>query len=186
MTLVERFASSGIGLKRLAFAVCTNVGSPTVKPTYGQISICSGLVRANPGLEAEPDTHFSGNKRWRYIPSKLEIEKTGLSPEYQKQMLGQTLTGGVLDKRQGDEPPILALLWETEQANKKRVRWLLPCVRIISAEPVELVTKGDTLEYQHLTLQGIYWHTLSGVKYRKAYEELDPVEFDSWFTTVQI
>lgn len=183
----ERFASSIVGLKRLAFAVCTSVGNAAVNPTYGPIYICDGLVNANPETEEEPEARFLGNKRWRYMPSKVEIEKTGLTPEYQSVMLGQTLTNGVLEKRQTDESPIIALLWETEQANKQRVRWLLPIVKIQSAEPGGLVTKGDSLEFQHFMLSGIYWHTLSGIKYRKAYEELGPTSpFANWFNTVQI
>lgn len=184
---VERFASSIVGLKKLAFAICTSVGNATTKPTYGQIYICDGLVNANPEVEEEPEARFLGNKRWRYMPSKIEIEKTALTPEYQKLMLGQTFTSGVLEKRQTDESPIIALLWETEQANKKRVRWLLPIVKIQSAEPDGLVTKGDSLEFQHFTLSGIYWHTLTGVKYRRAYEEVNPSgQFADWFSSIQI
>ena len=73
----------------------------------------------------------------------------------------------------------------TERANGKRIRWLLPCVRITSAEPSKLTTKNDSLTFQHFTLSGLYWHTLSGIKYRKAYEELDSTQFADWFTTVQ-
>ncbi|MFA5448831.1 MAG: major tail protein [Clostridia bacterium] len=183
---IERPASSIVGLKRLAFAVCTNVGCANVKPTYGPIHICDGLVKANPEAEEEPEARFLGNKRWRYMPSDITIEKTGLTPEFQKLMLGQTLVNGVLEKRQSDEPPIIALLWETEQANKKRVRWLLPMVKIQSAEPDKLATRSDSVEFQHFMLSGIYWHTLNGVKYRKAYEELNSRQFADWFKTVQI
>lgn len=183
--MIERFASSSIGLKRLAFAVCTNVGSANVNPTYGQIYLCNGLVNANPEAEEAPDTYFSGNSRWRYLPSGITLEKTQLTPEYQQALLGQSLVNGVLDKRLTDEAPLVALLWETEQANQKRVRWMLPCVRFTSAEPSELTTKSDGINFQHFTLAGNYWHTLSGVKYRKAYEELNPAQFANWFTTIQ-
>ncbi len=183
--MTESFASSIVGLKRLAFAICSNVGSATTNPTYGQIYLCNGLVNANPETEEEPDVYFLGNKRWRYVPSKIKIEKTELTPKYQKLMLGQSLTNGVLAKKQSDESPIIALLWETERANGKRIRWLLPCVRITSAEPSKLTTKNDSLTFQHFTLSGLYWHTLSGIKYRKAYEELDSTQFADWFTTVQ-
>lgn len=186
MANVERFASTGVGLKRFAFAEVKSMGNATTKPTYGQIYLCDGLVSADLKPDEEPEVHFVGNKRWRYLPSELSIEKTALTPEYQKTMLGQTLVGGVLEKRLSDESPVLALLWETEQANGKRVRWLLPCAKVISAEPTRLETKGDSLTFQHFTLSCIYWHTLTGVKYRKAYEELDPEQFADWFTTIQI
>lgn len=183
--MTERFTSSTIGLKKMAFAVCTNVGNATTYPTYGTIHICNGIVSANPETEETPEVKFLGDKRWKYVPSKITIEKTSLTPEIQQIMLGQTLKSGVLEKKQSDEPPIIALLWETEQANKQRVRWLLPCVKITSAEPKELLTKSDSIDFQHFTLSGIYWHTLTGIKYRKAYEELSPAQFANWFTTIQ-
>ena len=186
MSNVERFASSGIGLRRFAFAEVLNLGNATTKPTYGPIYLCDGLVSADLGSEEEPEVHFVGNKRWRYNPSYLSIEKTALTPEYQKIALGQTLADGVLEKRLSDESPVLALLWETEQANGKRVRWLLPCARIISAEPTSLETKGEGLTFQHFTLSCVYWHTFTGVKYRRAYEELDAAQFANWFTAIQI
>ena len=182
----ERFASSLVGLRKLAFAVCASMGDATTNPTYGSIYVCDGLVAATPEAEEDQEVQFLGNKRWRYLPSKLKIEKTALTPEYQSLMLGQALEGGVLEKRLGDDSPIIALLWETEQANRKRVRWLLPCVRIASAEPAQLSTKGDSLEFRHFNLSGLYWHTLSGIKYRRAYEELNPTEFADWFTAIQI
>lgn len=182
----ERFASALIGVKRLAFAQCIAMGNSTTNPSYGSIHICDGLVNANPEAEEGPEVQFLGNKRWRYLPSKLKIEKTALTPEYQVLMLGQSITDGVLEKKLGDEAPILALLWESEQANRQRVRWLLPCVRIISAEPSQMVTKGDGVEFQHFTLTGTYWHTLSGIKYRRAYEELNPGQFADWFTAIQL
>ena len=89
------------------------------------------------------------------MPSKVTVEKTGLTPE-------------------------------SEQAIKKRVRWLLPMVKFHSAEPDGLETKSDSVEFQHFMLSGIYWHTLNGVKYRKAYEELNSRQFADWFKTVQI
>lgn len=183
--MTERFASAIVGIQRLSFAVCSNVGNSTTQPTYGQIYTCDGFVNANPEAEEEPEVRFTNNGRWRYLPSNITIEKTALTPEYQKLMLGQTLTNGVLEKRQSDESPIIALLWETKQANNKRVRWLLPCVRISSAEPSELATKTDSLEFQHFTLSGKYWHTLSGIKYRKSYEELSSAQFANWFTSIQ-
>ena len=183
---VERFASSIVGLKKLAFAVCTNMGNSTTNPTYGPIYQCNGLVSVDPESEEEPEVRFLGNKRWRFRPSDIEIEKTALTPEFQSVMLGQVLSNGVLEKKQSDESPIIALLWETEQANGKRVRWLLPMVKIQNAEPTSLSTKGDSLEFQHFTLSGIYWHTLSGIKYRKAHEELSPAQFANWFTTIQL
>lgn len=186
MTNVERFASSGVGLKRFAFAEVQSMGNASAKPTYGQIYLCDGLVSADIRSDEEPDVHFVGNKRWRYKPSELIIKKTALTPEYQEIMLGQTLADGVLEKRLSDESPVLALLWETEKANGKRVRWLLPCARITSAEPTNLETKGESLTFQHFTLSCVYWHTFTGVKYRRAYEELDPAQFADWFTTIQI
>lgn len=182
---VERFASSLVGVKRLAFAQCISMGNSTTHPTYGSIHICDGLVATNPEADDEPAVQFLGNKRWRYLPSKLRIEKTALTPEYQELMLGQDNVDGVLERKLGDESPILALLWETEQANRKRVRWLLPCVRITSAEPVQMITKGEDMGFHHFMLSGTYWHTLSGVKYRRAYEELNPAQFADWFTTIQ-
>lgn len=183
---LERFASSFVGIKKMAFAQMTAVGSSSANPTYGQIYLCDGLVGVNPEADEEPEVHFVNNSRWRYQPSKLKIEKTALTPEYQVLMLGQTITSGVLSKKLSDESPLLALLWETEQANKKRVRWLLPCVRITSAEPTQMTTKGESLEFDHFTLSGLYWHTLSGVKYRRAHEELDPTQFANWFTAIQL
>ena len=182
----ERFASALTGARRLAFAQCLSMGNATTHPTYGSIYVCDGLVSAAPEADEEQEVHFLGNKRWRYLPSKLKVEKTALTPEYQELMLGQTLTGGVLERKLGDESPIIALLWESEQANRKKVRWLLPCVRITSAEPERMTTRGDGVEFSHFTLSGTYWHTLSGVKYRRAYEELDPAQFADWFTAIQI
>lgn len=186
MTYTERFASATIGIKRLAFAVCTSVGSASTNPTYGSIYLCNGLVNADPETEETPEVQFTGNTRWRYLPSSIEIEKTTLTPEFQSVMLGQTLTSGVLEKRLTDEPPIIAILWETVQANGKRVRWLLPHVRITSAELSDISTKDDSLDFQHFELSGVYWHTLRGVKYRKAYEELSPGQFSNWFTSIQL
>lgn len=182
---LERFASSLVGVSKMAFAVMSAGGSSTANPTYGQIYLCDGLVSVSPEADAEPDVHFVKNNRWRYQPSKLKIEKTALTPEYQVLMLGQTITNGVLSGKLKDESPLLAILWETEQANKKRVRWLLPCVRITSAEPAQMSTKGESLEFDHFILSGLYWHTLSGIKYRRAYEELNPAQFANWFTTIQ-
>ena len=89
MANVERFASTGVGLKRFAFAEVKSMGNATTKPTYGQIYLCDGLVSADLKPDEEPEVHFVGNKRWRYLPSELSIEKTALTPEYQKTMLGQ-------------------------------------------------------------------------------------------------
>lgn len=183
--MTERFTSATIGLKKMAFAVCTSAGSSVVNPTYGDIHICNGIVGADPETEEAPAVSFIGDKRWKYNPSKISVEKIALAPEIQKLMLGQTLTNGVLEKKQSDNSPIIALLWETKQANGKRVRWLLPYVKITSAEPNGLSTKSDSVDFQHYTLSGTYWHTLTGIKYRRAYEELNPAQFADWFTTIQ-
>lgn len=179
----EQFASAGFGVGKLAFAVMTKVGSKNTNPTYSEMIYCDGLIEVDPGVEPENEKGFSGMNRWRKIPSKVSIKKTSLTPTLKAYLFGQTISNGVATSVLTDESPYVAVLWEKRKANGKRVRKCIPMARFTSVKEAD-ATKTDTVEFGHATLEGEYFHTLSGIKMLECDEENGSVKFDTWFNQV--
>lgn len=179
----EQFASAGIGVSTLAFAVMTNVGSKSLNPTYSEVIHCDGLISVDPGEELEVEKGFIGMNRWVKKPSKIVITKTSFTPTLKSLLLGKTVTNGVVKSGITDEAPYVAVFWEKRKANGKRVRKCIPMARFSGIKEID-TTKTDAIEFAHAEISGEYIHTLSGIKMLECDEESGSAKFGTWFTKV--
>ena len=179
----EQFASAGVGVSSLAFAVMTNVGSKSANPTYSEVIYCNGLIGVDPGEEFETEKGFLGMNRWVKRPSKISVTKTSFTPTLKALLLGKTITSGVVKSGITNEAPYVAVFWEKRKANGKRVRKCIPMARFSSIKETD-TTKTDVIEFAHAEAVGEYHHTLSGIKMLECDEESGSAKFDTWFSKV--
>lgn len=155
---IGSFNSATVGNNDMYVAKMLNVGSKSAKPTYDSFLRIDGLVNmsANANGEIESDFADDGVHEAAATQGTFDItsEVTGLSEAGFGLVFGRylPLTGGAA-LFGAQNPPSLAVAWQTTKANGKRVRHVAYNVKYPEAE-FNSATKAEGIEFQHITLSG--------------------------------
>lgn len=202
------FNSATVGNNELYVAKMLDVGSKSTKPIYDNFLRVDGFVNMSANANGEIESDYADDGVHEAAATQgtfdLSTEVTGLSEAGFGLVFGRYLPvsgGAALFGAQN--PPSLAIAWQTTKANGKRVRHIAYNVKYPEAE-FNSSTRAEGIEFQHITLNGqgagiLYRFTgtdratgetveVENLKHFMMDEESDAFNstiWNNWFTAVQ-
>lgn len=177
-----------IGMKDLYFAKLTKDDATGV--TYEAPELISGAISAKVSAKTDTQTLYADDGAFETTSSlgeiSVELEMADLPLSVQAELLGHTLTNGVLEGKNTDVAPYVAIGWRSLKSNGKyRYFWLLKGKFEIPDD--ESQTKEDKAKFQTAKIKGTFVCRVYDGKWKLVGDE-DESGFTAtgWFANTKI
>lgn len=177
-----------IGMKDLYFAKLTKDDATGV--TYETPELIAGAISAKISAKADTQTLYADDGAFETASSlgeiSVELETVDLPLSVQAALLGHTISNGVLEAKNTDVAPYVAIGFRTLKSNGKyRYYWLLKGKFEIPDD--ESQTKEDKAKFQTAKLKGTFVCRVYDGKWKLVGDE-DEQGFSAtgWFSDTKI
>lgn len=177
-----------IGMKNLYFAKLTKDDATGV--TYEAPVLISGAISAKISPKSDTQTLYADDGAFETATQlgeiSVELEVADLPLSVQAQLLGHTLNNGVLEAKNTDQAPYVAIGWQQLKSNGKyRYFWLLKGK--FELPDTESQTKEDKTKFQNSKIKGTFMARIYDGKYKLVGDE-DEQGFSAtgWFSDTKI
>lgn len=177
-----------IGMKDLYYAKLTKDDVTGV--TYESPTLISGAISAKISPKSDTQTLYADDGAFETVTQlgeiDIEIEVADLPLQVQAALLGHTVTNGVLEAKNSDVAPYVAIGWRSLKSNGKyRYYWLLKGKFELPDE--EAQTKEDKAKFQTAKIKGTFMARIYDGKYKLVGDE-DEQSFSAtgWFSDTKI
>ncbi|SKA89706.1 phage major tail protein, phi13 family [Clostridium sp. USBA 49] len=177
-----------IGMKDLYYAKLTKDDKTGV--TYETPELISGAISAKISPKSDTQTLYADDGAFETTSQlseiTVEIEMADLPLTAQSELLGHTLTEGVLEAKNTDVAPYVAIGFRALKSNGKyRYYWLLKGKFEIPDD--ESQTKEDKAKFQTAKIKGTFVSRIYDGKWKLVGDE-DETGFDAtgWFSATKI
>lgn len=177
-----------IGMRDLYYAKLTKDDATGV--TYETPTLIAGAISAKVSAKTDSVTLYADDGAFETASSlgeiTVELELADLPLSVQADLLGHTLTNGVLEAKATDEAPYVAIGFRALKSNGKyRYYWLLKGRFEIPDD--ESQTKEDKVKFQTAKIKGTFVSRVYDGKWKLVGDE-DETGFTAtdWFTVTKI
>ena len=168
--------SAQVGVKNLYYAKMTTEDTASSAPVYGDMKelLVGKLVDIGVDVETEEASIYADDAKYDEASAitdiTVSINVAELPLEAQADLLGHTVTNGVMDAKSDDVAPYVGLAFEfTKKNGKKRfVKLFKGTFKEVSEQGQ---TKGQSIEFQTKALEGSFMPLKNNKLWKKVADE---------------
>ena len=146
-----------VGLNKLHYAKLTKDDSTGV--TYSTVTRIVGAIEADIEYQTNATTLYADDKAFAVATAsgdiKLSLNVEDLPLDIRADLLGHTVKNGVMEIKGGDEPPYVAVLYESQKRDGS-IRYMKLLKGKFQEPNDSAKTKTDTPEFTTPTIEGTF------------------------------